>query len=500
MFASCCFTGALPLHAAEARRATNAGAEFTIERAIETALRQNPEIRRAVQEIERTRGEVIAVRAEALPRLALSSSYTQRDPQLTAGSVGRVNTIGAGTSSAAQSGATVVAGGLADPATPAQGASGSLFSAQERSWRIALQARQVVYAGGSVRAAVRSAQFTQDRAYWDLRETIDRVIARVRGQFYTVLLRRALIGVQEESILLLGAQLKDQQDRFQAGAVARFNVLQAEVALANARPELIRARNSHLVAQLELARTLGLPAVPEGESPLRVRGELAIAPHAIEVSEALPLARERRAVLKAQRQSILIEVEQMKIALAGYQPRLDANAGYQARNSRLSDELDDVVRGWFLGATGQWQIFDGLATGGRVRQARARLQSAKVSYDDAVAQVDLEVQQAHANLEQARETVLSQQKSVERAAEALRLASERFTVGAGIQLEVLDARVALTRARTTELQARADYNIALADFDRATAADTAYEEPFSDPLAPRDRVQPARSAPPRKQP
>jgi hypothetical protein len=50
-------------------------------------------------------------------------------------------------------------------------------------------------------------------------------------------------------------------------------------------------------------------------------------------------------------------------------------------------------------------------------------------------------------------------------------------------LEVLDARVALTRARTTEVQARADYVRSLAEFDRATATETEYTESFNDPLA-----------------
>lgn len=479
-----------PKPGAHSRPAAGSG-ELTLEKAVEIALRQNPEILRAVQEIERTQGQVIAVRAEALPRLSLSGSYSQRDPGLTGGSVGRVSSTAAAAGSAGSPTTAATSGNSFDQlgGTTAQtGASGSVFSAQEKSWRVAVQARQALYAGGRVRAAVRSAQFTEDRAYWELRETIDRVIASVRGQFYTVLLNRALIGVQEESISLLGAQLKDQQDRFKAGAVARFNVLQAEVALSNARPELIRARNNYLVSQLQLFKTLGLPPQPEGRPALRVVGTLEVAPRLFDVSEALRIARERRGFLKAQRQNILIEAEQIKVALAGYLPRLDANAGYQLRNSRLSEELDDVVQGWFYGLSGRWQVFDGLATDGRVKQARARLESAKIGYDDAVLQVDLEVQQAHARLQTARETMASQQKSVEQAAEALRLASIRFAAGAGIQLEVLDARVALTRARTTALQARADYHIALADFDRATATDTIYEEAFNDPLTRRPRT------------
>ena len=89
-----------------------------------------------------------------------------------------------------------------------------------------------------------------------MRNTIDQVIATVRQQFYTVILNKALIGVQEESVSLLESQLKDQQNRFEAGTVPRFNVLQAEVALANQQPALITARNNFRIAQIQLAEPL----------------------------------------------------------------------------------------------------------------------------------------------------------------------------------------------------------------------------------------------------
>ena len=65
----------------------------------------------------------------------------------------------------------------------------------------------------------------------------------------------------------------------------------------------------------------------------------------------------------------------------------------------------------------------------------------------------------------------------------MRLAQERLNAGAGTQLDVLNAQVQLTGARTTELQARANYNIAKAQFDLATATDTVWAEGFKDPLA-----------------
>ena len=416
---------------------------LTLEKAVSIALKQNPEIRKALHEIERTRGQVLEVRAQALPHVTANGSYSQQDPKLLQGS---------GSSSFSQG-------------------SGASFSSQDKSWRITVEARQLIYSGGQVKAAVKIAKLTEDASYYMLRETVTQVIANVRTQFSTVLLDRDLITVSEESIQLLTDQLKDQQNRFAAGTVPRFNVLQAEVALANARPDLIRARNNHLIARLQLAKTLAFDA----NQSVDVIGDLRANPTEVDLSAALTSARQHRAVLKAQRNTIASEEQQISVAAAGYKPQLSADVGYEVTSSRNSTDLSKTANGWYLGVTGTWNIFDGLQTKGRVDQARARLASATVSLADSIQQVELEVQKAYAAVNQARELIASQTKVVEQSDEALRLAKERLSAGAGTQLDVLSAQVARTQSRTTQKQALADYNVAIAEFDRATGAETIYD-------------------------
>jgi outer membrane protein TolC len=264
--------------------------------------------------------------------------------------------------------------------------------------------------------------------------------------------------------------------------VPRFNVLRAEVEVANVQPNLIRAKNDYILSQIQLGKRLGLAPGPDGRPEFYCVGEMGITPRHLSLVDALALAKARRPFLKVQRQQILIDAEQIRVELAGYKPRLDASGGYEVRNDATSDDLGRAVNGWFYGISGSWNIFDGFQTYGRVQQARARLEQSKINYDDSVRQVELEVQSAFANLEQARQTVESQKKNVEQAIEAVRLAQERFAAGAGTQLEILDARVALTQARTTEYQARSDYNRDIAELDRATATQTKYNEAFKDPL------------------
>ena len=439
----------------------------TLETALSIALKQNPDILKAVHEIERTRGHVVEIRAQALPSLQATGSYNQYAPEL----------IGSGSAS---SGSNVI------------GSSSTFASGtQDKSWRIAFQVQQILYSGGKVKAAMKIADLTQDTSLQMLRETVATVVAKVRTQFYTAMLNRELITVAEESIVLLTDQLKDQQNRFDAGTVPRFNVLQAEVALANARPNLIRAKNNFHISRLQLAKTLGLDTNDEPD----VSGTLRIIPREVNLSRALDAARRDRAILKAQKNTVASGEQQITVANAGYKPTLNANVGYEFVNSRSTTDLTKVTNGWYLGVNGTWAIFDGFQAKGQVMQGRASLASAKVSLTDSTHQVELEVQQAYAQAKVAREVIESQTKVVEQANEALRLAKERLSAGAGTQLDVLNAQVALTTARSTQKQALSDYNVALAEYDRATGAEVISDQtlPESKFVIPGDIFQTTRA-------
>jgi outer membrane protein TolC len=123
-----------------------------------------------------------------------------------------------------------------------------------------------------------------------------------------------------------------------------------------------------------------------------------------------------------------------------------------------------------VGARLRWSVFDGLLTRGKVTQARAQLEQAKIDYADTRRGIELEVRQAYSDYLQAVELLEAQKKTVDQAVESLRLAGVRFNTGTGTQLDVLSAQTALTDARSNEIQALYDYNVAIATLERATGS------------------------------
>ncbi len=444
---------------------------FTIDKAVITALQQNPDIRRALEEIRRTKGVVIEIRAQALPHIGPSGTFTWTDPNLSAGS--SFTTFGQVAPTPTPSG------------TPVMGMGGIKNLRSDISYNVKVTGTQLIF-NGTTLPAIRGTFFQRDSAYFALRNAVDQIISTVKTQFYQVVVNRELITVQEESVRLLESQLKDQQNRFEAGTVPRFNVLQAQVQLSNQIPNLIAARNNYRISILQLAKTLGLDFNPARgiAAPLRVVGQLAYIPRKISLLEAIELGKQNRPFLKQARANVLNQIEQVHVALGGWLPTINANGGGEWLSSQFNSSWGDISKGWLTTATGSWPIWDSGQVWGQVKQQRALLSESEITYDDDVRQVELEIQQAASNLLQNRELIQATEKNVEQADEAVRLAKARLDAGAGTQLDVLNAQVQLTTAESTRLQALFGYNSSLAEFDRVTGTQSSYTEQF-DGIAPR---------------
>ena len=461
---------------------------FTLDQAILTALQRNPTLLIAEQEIKRTKGVIIQIRAQALPHITPSGSFEWIDPNLRANIFQSTTTSGTTTTGGAASlvdsppsqvGAVQA---LASP-TPRPTATNTQLS--DLTYNIQVTGTQLVF-NGTTWPSIRGTFFQRDSAYFAFRNTLDLLLATVKTQFYQVVVNRELIKVQEQSVHLLETQLKDQQNRFEAGTVPRFNVLQAEVALYNQLPLLITAQNNYRISKLTLAKTLGLDFEPRrGENPpLEVVGEMPYVPRTIELADAIELGKQRRPFLKQARANVLNQVEQVHAAWGQYLPTINTTGGGEWVSSSINSSWHDISKGWIAQVTGSVPIWDSGAIYGQVKQQRALLSEAKITYDDDVRQVELEIQTAYSNLQQNIELIKSQEKNVELADEALRLAKARLDAGAGVQLDVLNAQVQLLTAQTTQLQALFGYNSSLAEFDRATGAQSTYTESFAN-LAPR---------------
>src|SRR5205807_1644379 len=172
------------------------------------------------------------------------------------------------------------------------------------SYAISVTGTQLIF-NGTTFNQIRGTFFQRDSAYFAFRNVLDPLIAPVTTQFYQIIANRDLVKVNEQNVRLLEAQLKDQQNRFEAGTVPRFNVLQADVQLHHQIPQLITAENNLRISKLQFSKTLGLDFQRRrGESPpLDVIGDMPYIPRSIELVDAIVMGKQRRPFLKQARAS-----------------------------------------------------------------------------------------------------------------------------------------------------------------------------------------------------
>ncbi|HET9374343.1 MAG TPA: TolC family protein, partial [Chthoniobacterales bacterium] len=314
---------------------------LTLDEAVQLALKQSPTILTKVQELKREKGLVYQAQAKLLPQVIGNANYTQNDPGLvrtsTGGRIANLDLL------AVPGGQSVVIGpgGTSNLVSVPLNQLLSSQQTQTENWTVQIQVQQLIWDGGATIASRRAARINEDAAYYSLRDTIDSTVETVRTQFYQILLDKALIQVQEESVNLLQSQLEDQRSRFEAGTVPQFNVLQAQSQLQNQIPQLITAQNNYRIAQVQLAKTLGIPAGRQysTDEPLPVAGRLTYTPIKYDLSSALVTARANRPFLKVQRSNVLAGVEGVTVAAAGFQPTITANAGLEQANALRTSHL-----------------------------------------------------------------------------------------------------------------------------------------------------------------
>ena len=405
--------------------------------AVNLALSQNPNIRRAQKDLEASQGVVIQTRAIAVPKLRITGDYDAKQRS----NVDVISTNGFNLGS-------------------------------DQNWDAQIRVVQSLYEGGRIASSLRVARLTKEQALLNYQTSVADTVVDVQVAYFDVLVAEQQIIVQEASVELLTRELADTNRRFDAGTVPRFNVLRAEVELANAQPKLIRARNAFRIAKNNLANVLAFNVPKEAleDIPMKLAGKLEAIPYAMQLPQAIAFALERRTELAALRKAQSLRKEDIVNARASYKPSLQAYAGYEGHNSILQPDLNTDLHGWIAGVQLSWDIFDGGLAYGRIKQARALHEKAEVDLEDTGRRIELEVRTTFSNFREADEVLKSQEKVVEEGEEALRLAKARNEAGTATQLDVLSAQTALTEARTTQVQALHDYAVARVRLERAVGA------------------------------
>ena len=409
--------------------------DLSLAEAIVLAAQQNQQLRVAAFEVAVARSQLAQARAGGAPQVNAQASYTRTQAQ----------------------GPTMVSIG---------GMSVEIPAPSPNIYDVRLVLQYPLFSGGRIEAQIALAEANLKGAEAALERVKQQVILSVRQAYYQMLLAQSGLEVADRSIAQAAENLRVARARVSAGASPRFDEVQAEVAVAQARQSQVRLRNAIAQATQGLNALINLPL----NTPLRLRDALAVRPVGPTVDALIARALELRPEFAELRARQAAAQAGIALAESGAKPTVAVNAATSYGNSSALFSTG-ASSAWSLTLAATLNLFDGGLTKERVQEARLRLEQLRASEAAQRQAVELEVRQAFLNLQSAAEELAGAGAVVTQAAEALRIANVRFQSGVGTNLEVLTAQTTASQADAARAESLFTYSVARATLEHAVGAD-----------------------------
>jgi len=397
---------------------------LTLEQAIEIADKQNKDIRKAKEYITWTEGKYVEERAAALPQFL----------------------AGAGVSRSHDKSQLVF---------------NAYYPEVIHRNNASVSVTQALFTWGQIGAAIRAAKEGGAFAQEQLNQYRQTVQKEVTMAFYDILLARELLELAKQNVRQKEKHLEESRNRLLSGVATDYDVLAADVALKNAKPDRIRAENLLKTAKEHLRFLLAMD-----KEAVDARGDLNIFYRRIpSFDEARAVAMGNRPELKAFDNRIKISEELVKIADSSDKPRVDFRGEYGWNGYNPTDMPSGDGEFWTVGVQLSFPFFDGLRTRGRVAQSKSDVRTVEIEKSKAIDSISLQLRDAIYAVNESEEIVKALSDNVTQAERLLSMAEKGYALGVKIRLEVDDAEMNLLQAKGNLSKAKRDYLSACANLD-----------------------------------
>lgn len=409
----------------------HAGNKLTLEECIAIALKRQPAIRAARENVRASQGRETQAASPYFPQVNASTGYSKSH------------------------------------------ASGGAFGTSiTKSYTTTLSANQLLYDFGKTGNSSDAAEWGTRSSEKDAGRVSQEVVLTVKQAYYSLLQANKLVEVAQKTLEQTESHLRQAQAFFRAGSKPRFDVTRAEVDVNNAKLGLINAKNSVRIQTIVLNNAMGIDPGQATEIEEALSSVPATLP-ALDQAQADAL-KNRPEMLKAEA-DIEAAKARVRVEQANYLPTLSASGAYNwATGTSDMGEFNgvplkgDIQNSWNAGVMLTVPLFQGGLTRGRVGEARANLIALEAQRDTIKQSILLEINQAFADLESATARVEVMESTVKKARENLELAQGRYEAGIGPYIEVTDAQLSAVNAETDHIQAVYDSHLAVARLLKAT--------------------------------
>ncbi len=438
---------------------------LTLEKSIETALQNNPEIKMAEKELSKAKAGVVEAWSTVLPRLDGSINFQH------AWDIQR-NTIPnfLKTMLRPQPGtlppdleAIFVAytDVMPDYVQLSFGLGNSLL--------YGATVTQPLFLGGAGLAGIQMAYSGREAAEQNLEEKRQNIIFNSTNAFYACLLAKELVTVQAEALAQAQANFDNVLKKYKVGSASGFDKMRAEVEVANLKPSLISAKNNYQSAITMLKTVLGL----QRDQLIEIEGDFKYVEDdfgKLTLVEIEEIALKNRPLVKALYDQKRITEKSIALARSNFLPKLFFQTDYSFMDMRNNYKFRhaDASKGFTSAVSLQIPLFHGFQSAAQYQKSRLdyriMIDTEKQVFDGIIAETEV----AFNKYNEAKEKYLSATQTVDLANEALRLANMMYEEGVNTQLDVMSSQLALTQAKLSYINSLYEYQMARYQLRKAT--------------------------------
>ncbi|MEH2064860.1 MAG: TolC family protein [Nostoc sp.] len=390
---------------------------ITLQQALELAQRNNRDLQVAIFQLERSRSSLRESQAALFPTLGVNGNVT--------------NSGNGFTSSSSQ-------------------ASSSFNGSAQLNYNL--------YTSGNRQATIQAAQEQLRVDEFNVETQSLTIRLNATTQYYNLQQADEQVRINRSAVENAQASLRDTQARLEAGVGTQFDVLQAQVNLANSQQLLTNAISQQQIARRQLATLLSLSQSVDitAADPVELGGLWQPT-----LEETIVQAFQNRPELQQDLAQRNIYEQQRRQALSQLGPQISLAGSYNLLD-RYNDGVS-VTDGYSAGIQGSLTLFDGGAAKARAAQSKANIAIAETQFASQRDQIRFTVEQYYFQLQSNLKNIQTSSLALTQARQALDLARLRFQAGVGTQTEVISAENDLTTAEGNRVAAILNYNIALAN-------------------------------------
>ena len=439
---------------------TNDTVSFSLEKAVEWSLNHNEAILAAGDVIKEAEAGVTIARAGFLPEVTAQCSYARLSqvPAFEMPGPGFMPVYGdyMGNPDTSNILGWTIAPFGADPENPIEYSMG-----EKDNYSAGVSLTQPLFTFGKIFDGYQIARINLEVAGEDFRKQRNELVFNVTQSFYGILVLKEFVKVTEVSYEQTRRHIDVVKKRFDAGLSSDFELLRANVQLKNMEPQLLKVRNNLKMAEKNFKTLLGLSQ----RDLIKLEGDLKYEKIEIDLDGLIEKAKEERPEARSISLKRQMAEKALSITKKANLPNVAFVANYEYKKPIYFD--NEWGSDWNVAVAVQMPLFTGFENLGKKREAQNRLSQATHYVKMLDDMIELEIRSICLKLEEAEKLVESQKENVVQSEKALEIVERRYELGLATSLEVMDTQIALTRAKTNQLQALSDYLIARANLEKA---------------------------------